>query len=323
MLKNNLGDIFKKNLTREANNPIHSYLFFGQKKSRIHSAADFLVQLIFCENLKDQPCGVCENCQKIGKFNHPDLIQIQPTVSKSGKRKNILIEQIHKINHLVSLAPYSAKFKIVEIFNIDLATLDAQNALLKLLEEPPRDTIFILQTTKINSLLPTILSRCRKIKIDNFSDDEIIEQLQPRGLDLSICKEIAKVAAGDLKKAQFLAQPANWQKYKIQAQSILSLLIQKDFSNFFKIIDAISKDPEKTRKFLIIFRSILRDMYLAKLDLLDLISNNFMIEEIKKAKNTFSFELIVDLMQFINQINILIKKNINSKILLENLILKI
>ena len=319
----NLSDILTQNLIREAGNPIHSYLFFGAKKSRIHSAADFLVKLIFCENSDSEPCGVCENCQKIGSKNHPDLIKILPTASKSGKTKKILIDQIHQINHLVSLAPYSAKFKIVEIFDIDLATLDAQNALLKILEEPPADTIFVLRTTKVNSLLPTILSRCRKIKVDNYSNLEIVKQLESRGLDSKNAQEIAKVAAGDLKRARFLAKHANWQKYQTQARSIFNLLIQKDLSNFFTIIDSISKDSKKSKNFLTIFQSLLRDIYLVKLDLEEMAANQFIVSQIQESKNQFTADQLINLLQFINQSSVLIKSNINSKILLENLILKI
>jgi DNA polymerase-3 subunit delta' len=319
----NLSDILVENLIREAGNPIHSYLFFGQKKSRIGSAADFLIKLIFCENSKDQPCGACDNCQKIGSANHPDLIKILPTTSKSGKTKKILIDQIHQINHLVSLVPYSAKFKIVTIFDIDLATLDAQNALLKLLEEPPSDTIFLLQTTKVNSLLPTILSRCRKIKVDNYSNLEIAKQLQLRGLDSDTALEIAKIAAGDMKKARFLSKEANWQQYKTQARSIFTLLVQKDLSNFFTIIDSISKDSKKSKNVLAIFRTLLRDIYLVKFNLDEMVANQFMISQIQESKNQFTVEQVISLLQFINQSSILIKSNINSKMLLENLVLKI
>lgn len=104
------------------------------------------------------PCGVCKQCVKIISGSHPDVIQIKPA------RQVIKIDQIRDMRHIVSMKPYMARQRVVVIDDAPAMNAAASNALLKLLEEPPDRTIFILISDNQNELLPTINSRCQPIR---------------------------------------------------------------------------------------------------------------------------------------------------------------
>ena len=110
---------------------------------------------------------ICNLDSNLIKREHPDRL----TIEKEEKKKNIGISQIRKITEFLSTKPYSSKYKVVVIYSGDKMTTQAQNALLKTLEEPPFFAIIILTAKTEQSLLPTVLSRCRKIRAGGGGDD--------------------------------------------------------------------------------------------------------------------------------------------------------
>jgi len=116
---------------------------------------------------------ICNLDSNLVKKEHPDRL----TLTKEDSKKNVGISQVRKIVEFLSTKPYSSKYKVVVIESADKMTTQAQNALLKTLEEPPFFAIIILNSKTEQSLLPTVLSRCRKIRADGggtdiFEDDE-------------------------------------------------------------------------------------------------------------------------------------------------------
>lgn len=109
---------------------------------------------------------VIEEINKVLKVSNPDMLIIEEIPIK--------IEVIKKLNHWVSIKPHSSTHKLIVIKNFETITLDAANTLLKMLEEPPPDTIFILQAEKIEKVIPTIQSRCQIIK-EKFVEDDVPE----------------------------------------------------------------------------------------------------------------------------------------------------
>lgn len=187
-------------------------------------AAALFAKAVNCENppeiqsetksLESWNCGECRTCLKINSNNHPDILTIDP------KKNQIHIETIRSLIANLGFTPYSAKHRFVLIRSAEKMTTAAGNALLKILEEPPRQTHFLLTAAKISDLLPTILSRCQILRFQPWPDDVIVSHLVDQyALDKSTAETTVKLAAGSQGKAMDLAQN-NWvasRKWAIEA----------------------------------------------------------------------------------------------------------
>lgn len=143
----------------------HAYLFTGTDEEGKRVAAKELAKALNCEKNEGEACDVCSSCCKIERGVHPDV----QVVSVEGKSGGIKIEQIHAIRERIFLKPLEGRYKfyIIEQAERLIKPQEASgNALLKLLEEPPRWTVFVLIPTENQMLLLTIVSRCQKIKFD-------------------------------------------------------------------------------------------------------------------------------------------------------------
>ncbi len=175
------------------------------------AAATQLALTVNCENrpqIQPDPetmdrwcCGKCPTCRKISSCNHPDILTISP------KKDQIRIDTIRTLITQLGFTPYSASYRFVLIRRAEKMTVAASNALLKILEEPPALTHFILTTANVSGLLPTILSRCQIIRFQPWPDDVIISHLMAEHhLDQPTAAKTAKMAAGSPLKAVELAQ---------------------------------------------------------------------------------------------------------------------
>ncbi len=141
-----------------------AYLFTGPRGIGKKALALKFIQAIQCQNGggSGDPCLKCSTCQRLGKLEHPDLFP----VSVEDGSSQIKVDQVRELMHSLSLSPYEAKRKIGLIINIEKASTNTQNALLKTLEEPPDPVILILTASSIDSVLETIISRCEEIKLN-------------------------------------------------------------------------------------------------------------------------------------------------------------
>ncbi len=173
-----------------------TYLFLGPDGVGKRTAAIEFSKAVNCEVEGDDACGDCESCEKIDSSNHPDIFSIFPEEAS----RYIKIEQIRGLIYQASLKPYEGKKRVFIINDAEKMTPEAQNAFLKLLEEPPQNHIFILIVSNISGLLPTVISRCRIIKFYSLSHDEIEDFLKKDGLSEEAVL-FSHMAMGSLGKA--------------------------------------------------------------------------------------------------------------------------
>lgn len=146
-----------------------AFIFSGEEKLGKKKTAFEFVKMVFCENPKEAPCQNCQSCILVEKAAHPDFIFISP------QKREIQIDQVRSLQKDLSLKPVLSKIKAVVINDAHCLNIQAQNCILKTLEEPKSQTIFILISSLPNVFLGTIQSRCESLKFYPLNTREIQE----------------------------------------------------------------------------------------------------------------------------------------------------
>ena len=151
----------------------HAYILNGEKGSGKKMLAGLFAQTLQCEKGGAEPCYECHSCKQAVSGNHPDIIWVT-----HEKPNSISVDDIRtQVNNTVDIKPYQGPYKVYIIPQADLMTPQAQNAILKTIEEPPAYAVFLLLTENAEMLLPTINSRCVMLKLRNIKDTLIRKYL--------------------------------------------------------------------------------------------------------------------------------------------------
>ena len=218
----------------------HAQLFSGKSGSAKLALALAYAQFLNCENRTAvDSCGVCSSCLKFNNQSHPDLHIVIPVLktkgvqkpvsdhfigqwrdfisnnyygslndwidsfaneNKTGQQGTIYKDEANNIHKKLSLKNYEAEYRVVLIWMPERMNLEVSNKLLKLFEEPPKGTIFLLVTENANQLLPTIISRVQTIKIADFTDQDIVNHFGEQALSLEKAKQLRNLTNSDLGK---------------------------------------------------------------------------------------------------------------------------
>ncbi len=166
----------------------HAVIIEGEALSGKSLLTSYIVSALFCQE-EDAPCGKCRVCSLVKAGTHPDLFFTAPL----EKKKNIAVEQIRKLKIDAYIRPQMSDKKVFVIDCADTMNPQSQNAILKVLEEPPGDTVFILQVRSRSALLPTILSRCVTYTLNEPEINESAEYLKDKhSIDLTEAIELLK-----------------------------------------------------------------------------------------------------------------------------------
>lgn len=189
----------------------HFYIFFGPKNvGKKRMALDFS-NLLLCDLLvQNDPCNNCENCKKISLETHFDINIIDHKTpidgSTDSKSDQIRIGHIHEIIRVSNLGPFMSKHKIFIVDEAERLNIEASNAFLKLLEEPPPHSIFLFLVNDISLLSPTIVSRAQIIRLSEASEKVMSNYLAENfNLDKPTEDKIIQLSAGKIKLAESLA----------------------------------------------------------------------------------------------------------------------
>ena len=162
----------KQNLSKSLakNHIAHFYLISGPDGSGRHTLARLLAAAILCRE-KRRPCLRCTPCRKVMEGNHPDFITVE-----DPEHKNVAVRIVREIREDVFIRPNESDYKVY-LFPQELG-IEGQNALLKILEEPPKHGVFLLLTDNPDKLLPTVRSRCTELKMQSLREDVLRCQLR-------------------------------------------------------------------------------------------------------------------------------------------------
>jgi len=257
------ADYLKKNIADEKFP--HAVIFSGAEGIGKRLAAEICAAALLCENQVDgSPCGVCENCRLVAAHSHPDFYIVEAEETKTAR--NIKIGQIRALQTEAALRPINSARRVVILDGAELMNNAAANCLLKTIEEPPSQTIFILLTASRSSLLMTIRSRCMTVNFDKLPPEKIRDALIARGVDIQEAQRLSVIADGSFGRALKLKESGGAQ-LREKALDILEKISRVEFSNeeIFNHGAEISEwSREQFADFLMHVQKILRDICFAQ-----------------------------------------------------------
>ena len=296
----------------------HAVIFSGIEGIGKRKIAENCAAALLCENSKIEACGVCESCRILAAGNHPDFYVVEPEKSKSAP--NIKIGQIRALQNEVSLQPNHSACRIVIIDGAEFMNNAAANCLLKTLEEPTGQTIFILTTANRAGLLMTVRSRCITVNFEKIPAVEIENALNLRGVENSRAKTISLIADGSFGRALKLEESGGYEIRNDAVNFLENLLAKKiTVEEIFNRGKTFSEDSrENFSDFIVYIQKILRDVLLinqAEIYNADLKSRlvNLKIEE----------KMLYDLFDEGKKIQRRINSNANLRLLVEAYFLKL
>ena len=198
----------------EKNRLAQSYLFYGPEGVGKSFTALRLGMAVQCENGEGCACGVCNSCRMMLRGIHPDWHVVQP----EGTSNAIRIDQIRELQTIMSRRPNLGKRRIAVLDPADRMNEPAANALLKLLEEPPEDSLLILVTSAPQRLLPTISSRCQPLRFTTLSAEDLASAI-PEGYSEQQCLALLRNAQGSMGRLMRLSLDQEWDEERQQAMA--------------------------------------------------------------------------------------------------------
>ncbi len=315
----------------------YSYLFVGPESVGKTSTALNFAKVLNCNaplyrDITVDCCEACNDCRKINSNNHPNVLLIRPEGS------SIKIEQIKDIQEKIQFKPVNGKWQLVIIEQCETMTKEAQNSILKLLEEPPSYIVIILISTNLHLLLPTIVSRCQIFRF-NLLSPALIQELLIKMLNISVesASLYGSISSGRVDRAIDMSEKNELEEFRRNIIEMVSgkkgdyiwkVSTEKDKINIDKV--SIYRDMEKksfhfsSDNLTLFFEFILlwyRDLLILKElgDKKRLINIDHLGILQQEAARISTEELLAGI-SIVNQSKENIKKNVNIRLMVENFI---
>ncbi len=302
----------------EAHKISHAYILAGEAGMGRKSLANAFAMTLLCEKGKSEPCMECHACRQVLSGNHPDLIHV------THEKSTIGVDDIREqINDTIMIRPYSSYYKIYIVDEAEKMTVQAQNALLKTIEEPPGYAVIILLTTNPEAFLPTILSRCIQLKLRPLRDSVVQEYLAG---SLQVPEKEARLyaafARGNLGKAIRLAGSSEFRHLYDEMVYMLKSVKTMELS---ELLDRIKrwKDEELDIGECLDFMQVwYRDALMFKVtkdpDLLIFRDEFIALDKLSKTTGYDGFEKILEA---IDKARVRLEANVNMELAMELMLL--
>ena len=299
----------------------HAYIFNGQEASGKMMLAEAFAMALQCEGEGKRPCLECRSCRQAADHNQPDIIYVS-----HEKPNTIGVDDIRtQINNDIDIKPYSSRYKVYIVDEAQKMNQQAQNALLKTIEEPPAYAIILLLTTNADSFLQTILSRCITLNLKAVKEDKIKEYLmkhyQIPDYQADIC---AAFSQGNVGKAIQLASSEEFGELKA---SVLQLMKRLEDIDLYEMTGAVKQIAEYKLSvndyfdlMMIWFRDVL---YLKATNDVDGLIFKDEVYDIKKQAAKRSYQGIETILEALEKAKIRLNANVNFDLVIELLLLTI
>ncbi len=340
----------------------HAQLFIGDEGSASFALAWAYIQLLFCQNRTEHDsCGECSSCLKVEKMAHPDVHwsfpvtsgkQSQPTsdmyledfralmtanpysteqqwyqhINADNKQGSISVKEAQELNRKIVLKAYEGSFKVILIWHAEKMHTSTSNKLLKLFEEPPEKTIFLLITPQKEQLLPTIISRFQTVQVHPLRYEEMDAFFETKHLSAENRSRLASLAQGNINEAlNLLQETVTVDQQTSRFQKWMRLCYQAKIAELSDWAEAISKiGREQQKTFLKYALFMVRECLIR-----NYASDN--LQRLKTEEKEFSIKFApfihqnnaMDLIENLETASRDIERNANSRIVFNDLSLKL
>lgn len=299
----------------------HAYIINGERYSGKEYIAKIFAMALQCEKKGIDPCNECHSCKQALTGNQPDIIHIT-----HEKPNTISVDDIREqINKDIIIKPYASDRKIYIINEAEKMNTQAQNALLKTLEEPPEYAVILILTTNADALLPTIVSRCVVLNMrpveDKLVKNYLMKEVQIPDYKAEVC---AAFARGNLGKAKILASSEEFDKIKTEAIALLKHIDDMDAGEISQAIKQINEYKLEINDFLDILAIWYRDalMFKATADANNLIFRDEM-KFIKMTASRSTYEGLEIILKALDKAKARLSANVSFDLTMELLLLTI
>ena len=299
----------------------HAYILNGEKGSGKKTLAAVVAKSLQCEAGEPDPCGTCKSCLQAESGNQPDIIWV------NHEKPNVIsVDEIRtQILNDISLKPYSSRYKIYIVPDAQLMNQQAQNAILKTLEEPPEYAIIMLLTNNIDKFLPTIISRCIVL---NFRPVEPLHMMDYLMAQIGVDKEKARFctdfAQGNLGKAVRLAISPDYNEIKEDSLRLLRRIQDMDMEDIIQAVRNMGKYKLDITDYIDIMTMWFRDILMVKIANSPnklIFKDEFSI--MKKQASHVSYEGLEEILQALDKLKIRLEANVNFDIAMELMLLTV
>ncbi len=310
-----------KTLLQEQKMP-HALLFFGPEGVGKLKAARVLAAALLCAE-KDAPCGRCASCQALLMDTHPDFYEILPE-SKGKAAKSIKIEQVRAMQIEIARIPILSSRRVVVIDGAETMNDAAANSLLKTLEEPMGQVVFILVTGARTSLLDTILSRCMPVPFGMLPRAILAAALQSRGIPSQQALELAALSDGSMGRALHLYENGGME-LRDDAAAFLLELSELTMEKVWQKAKELGGLPhEKLSEWLMYLNMLLRDLLvLYSGAAAGTLYHEDLRERLSGLLPTFPERRVFALLELVRSIQQRMGANVNLRLLMEGFLIRI
>lgn len=298
----------------------HAYIFAGEDGIGKNYVADIFAAAIQCDEKKGNPCGVCKSCLQAMSGNHPDIRRVL------HEKAGIGVDDIRlQLNNDIQVKPYSSSYKIYIIDEAEKMTEQAQNALLKTIEEPPEYAVIILLTNNVNAFLPTILSRCVTLNFKSVDTKEIQKYLMENAHIPDYQAEIsAAFACGNLGKALKYASSETFTQLKSDIIHFMKNIEEMDVASISDAVKYLSDNKAQVNDCLDLMMLWYRDilMFKATKDA-NLLLYKDELQDISRQAEVIDFEHLNHIMDSFSTVKTRLNANVNFDMAMELLLLSV
>lgn len=299
----------------------HAYILSGEEGAGKRLLAQLFSMTLQCEKKGVSPCGTCRSCKQSEGFNQPDIKWVA-----HEKPGSIGVEDVREqVVGDMQIKPYSSPYKIYIIDEAEKLTVQAQNSLLKTIEEPPEYGIVMFLTTNMEGFLPTILSRCTALTLKPAADSEIVRYLTE---NVHVPEEKAKLfaafAQGNVGKAVRIASSESFEALKRHALGLLNHIDTMKEPELLDALGEIAGFKENIDDYLGFMLVWLRDALLFKITKdANILVLKEEISGISKRAAKSSYEGLEEMIRAVGKAGARLRANVNFELTIELLLLTI
>jgi DNA polymerase III subunit delta' len=299
----------------------HAYILAGDKGSGKKMLASLFAMALECEKGGEEACLECKACHKALNHNHPDIVFV------SHEKPNLIsVDEVREqVVNMAALKPYEGKYKVFIIADAEKMNPQAQNAILKTIEEPPEYAIFLLLTQAAEALLPTINSRCVVLNLKPVPDREVIRYLTKEYEVPQYEAEIAAAfAQGNIGRAKEIIFDDSYMTMTNQMINILRKIDRIPIVELVDYVKEISAEKQNIQDYLDILTLWFRDvlMYKATKEIDNLVFKKEM-KDIREQAVKCSYPGLEEILQSIQRAEERLRANVTFELTVELLLLSI